>query len=181
MNFVSTDKLSRFLDKLGGKFAPLSRKINGKELSSDITLTASDVGALPSSTTIPSKTSQLTNDSEFAYTGSANTYNGEQKFQHSTYCPTAVDNANGVGCAYKASRGAVNQEIVGEIIMPYTTATDSTAGISNEAGKIKVEYISTVSSAANPTKVVEGYFEKGKGWVGKVNGLDIQNFDGGDF
>lgn len=65
MNFVSTDKLSRFLDKLGGKFAPLSRKVNGKELTSDITLTASDVGALPSSTTIPSKTSQLTNDSGF--------------------------------------------------------------------------------------------------------------------
>jgi hypothetical protein len=33
---------------------PNTRKVNGKALSSDITLTASDVGALPSSTTIPS-------------------------------------------------------------------------------------------------------------------------------
>lgn len=65
MNFVSMDKLSRFLDNLGGKFAPLSREVNGKALTSDITLTASDVGALPSDTTIPSKTSQLTNDSGF--------------------------------------------------------------------------------------------------------------------
>ena len=44
---------------------PTTRKINGKALSSDITLSATDVNALPSSTTIPSKTSQLTNDSGF--------------------------------------------------------------------------------------------------------------------
>ena len=44
---------------------PTSRKVNGKALSADITLSASDVGALSSSTTIPSKTSDLTNDSGF--------------------------------------------------------------------------------------------------------------------
>lgn len=44
---------------------PTTRKVNGKALSSDITLSASDVSALPSSTTIPSKTSDLTNDSGF--------------------------------------------------------------------------------------------------------------------
>ena len=44
---------------------PQNRKINNKPLSSDITLNASDVGALPASTTIPSKTSDLTNDSGF--------------------------------------------------------------------------------------------------------------------
>lgn len=44
---------------------PTTRKINGKALSADITLSATDVNALPSSTTIPSKTSQLTNDSGF--------------------------------------------------------------------------------------------------------------------
>ena len=44
---------------------PTTRKINSKPLSSDITLNASDVHALPSTTTIPSKTSQLTNDSGF--------------------------------------------------------------------------------------------------------------------
>lgn len=40
-------------------------KINGKKLSSDITLTASDVGALPNTTAVPTKTSDLTNDSGF--------------------------------------------------------------------------------------------------------------------
>lgn len=47
------------------KFVTTSRTVNGKALSSNITLTASDVSALPSSTTIPSKTSDLTNDSGF--------------------------------------------------------------------------------------------------------------------
>lgn len=44
---------------------PTSRTVNGKALSSNITLSASDVGALPSTTSIPSKTSDLTNDSDF--------------------------------------------------------------------------------------------------------------------
>lgn len=44
-------------DKLGdvaaADYVKTSRKVNGKALSSDITLSASDVGALPSNTTIP--------------------------------------------------------------------------------------------------------------------------------
>ena len=44
---------------------PTTRKVNGKALSSDITLSASDVSALPNTTVIPTKVSQLTNDSNF--------------------------------------------------------------------------------------------------------------------
>lgn len=44
---------------------PTTRKVNNKELSENITLTASDVHALPDTTAIPSKTSDLTNDSGF--------------------------------------------------------------------------------------------------------------------
>ncbi len=51
--FVSGENLSYFLSKVKTLFVPKTRKINNKELSADITLTASDVGALPSSTTIP--------------------------------------------------------------------------------------------------------------------------------
>lgn len=40
-------------------------KINGKNLGNNITLTASDVGALPDTTAIPTKTSELINDSGF--------------------------------------------------------------------------------------------------------------------
>lgn len=49
------------------------RKINNKNLSSDITLTASDVGALSDSTVIPTKTSDLTNDSGYVTTDTKNT------------------------------------------------------------------------------------------------------------
>lgn len=42
--------------------------VNGQ--TGDVTLTASDVGALPSSTTIPTKTSDLVNDSDFVSDGS---------------------------------------------------------------------------------------------------------------
>ena len=44
---------------------PATRKVNGKALSADITLSASDVSALPNTTVIPTKVSQLTNDSNF--------------------------------------------------------------------------------------------------------------------
>ncbi len=44
---------------------PASRAVNGKALSSNITLDASDVGALPDDTQIPQKTSDLQNDSGF--------------------------------------------------------------------------------------------------------------------
>jgi len=46
-------------------WVPTTRTVNGKALSADITLAASDVGALPSSTVIPDSTSDLTNDSGF--------------------------------------------------------------------------------------------------------------------
>ena len=51
--------------KTGLPSVPTTRTINNKSLSNSITLTASDVGALPDSTTIPTATSDLTNDSNF--------------------------------------------------------------------------------------------------------------------
>ena len=42
------------------RFVPQTRKVNNKALSSDITLTASDVGALPSNTAIPTVVNNLT-------------------------------------------------------------------------------------------------------------------------
>lgn len=53
---------------------PITRKVNDKTLSADITLTASDVDALPSTTKIPSKTSDLTNDSGFITSYTNTTY-----------------------------------------------------------------------------------------------------------
>ena len=112
--------------------------------------------------------------STYAKLSGKNTYNGEQLFQNGASCPTAKDNTDGVGCAYKASRGAVNQEVVGELIMPNVAAEETNAGITNEANRIKIETI-TETAEGRPTLETEGYFEKGNGWVGKVNGLDVAN------
>lgn len=53
------------INDVGSSFVPITRKVNNKQLNTDITLTASDVGALPDTTVIPTKTSQLTNDNGF--------------------------------------------------------------------------------------------------------------------
>lgn len=51
---------------------PTTRTVNGKALAADISLTAEDVGALPDTVTIPTKTSDLTNDSDFTTTQALN-------------------------------------------------------------------------------------------------------------
>ena len=60
------------LDALDGK-VPNTRTVNGKALSTNITLSASDVHALPNTTSIPTKTSELTNDSSFVTQTTLNT------------------------------------------------------------------------------------------------------------
>lgn len=62
-NGSAWDKLSENIDLSG--YVPTSRTVNGKALTGNISLSASDVGALPSSTSIPTKTSDLTNDDGF--------------------------------------------------------------------------------------------------------------------
>lgn len=52
--YLDYDGLLYFWQKIKTVFVPTTRKVNGKALSADITLSASDVSALPSSTVIPS-------------------------------------------------------------------------------------------------------------------------------
>lgn len=52
--YLDYDGLLYFWQKLKAYFVPQTRKINSKALSADITLTASDVSALPDTTAIPS-------------------------------------------------------------------------------------------------------------------------------
>lgn len=62
LNYNDVNALPNTTTHLSGD-APTTRKVNGKTLESDITLSASDVGALSSDTTIPTKLSELTDDS----------------------------------------------------------------------------------------------------------------------
>lgn len=68
-NFVSITRLQTFLTSLktwlSNNYVPTYRRINGIKLEGDIILEADDVGALPDTTTIPTKTSQLSNDSNY--------------------------------------------------------------------------------------------------------------------
>ena len=61
-------------------YTPTSRKINNNPLSSDITLTASDVGALPSNTVIPDELADLSDDSTHRLVTDAekSTWSGKQ-------------------------------------------------------------------------------------------------------
>lgn len=52
--YLDYEGLLYFWQKIKNTFVPSTRTVNGKALSSNITLSASDVSALPSSTTIPS-------------------------------------------------------------------------------------------------------------------------------
>lgn len=67
--YLDSNGLLYFWQKIKNAFVPTTRTVNGKALSANISLSASDVSALPSSTTIPTKTSDLTNDSGFITSG----------------------------------------------------------------------------------------------------------------
>ena len=64
-SYIGSEGASYTKAEADNKFVPQTRTVNNKALSSNITLTATDVGALPSSTSIPTATSDLVNDSGF--------------------------------------------------------------------------------------------------------------------
>ncbi len=134
--------------QLDGK-VPTSRTINGKALTGNIKLSASDVGASASDhnhDTIYAKIdhthtgyapSNHNHDTVYSKLGhshtnyvdltsaqtitAAKTFNGEQKFYNASYCPTITDSAGGVGCAFKASRGLFNEALIDKLIMTGST------------------------------------------------------------
>ena len=68
-DFVSVTRLQTFWTSLktwlSNNYVPTYRRVNGNQLTGDIILDAADVGALPDTTAVPTKTSQLTNDSGY--------------------------------------------------------------------------------------------------------------------
>ena len=160
---VNDDSHNHIIANIDG----LQTALDGKLASSSYT--ASDI--LTKIKTVDGSGSGLDADtldgndsSAFALKNTSNIYSGEQKFQNLTYCPTVQDNATGIGCAYKATRGSVNQEIVGQIILPNTTATDVDHSIDNEANVLKIQKITTVD-ASKPVLTNIGQFTE-NGWEG---------------
>lgn len=119
-----------------------SRKVNGKALSADITLSASDVGAATSGH----------GHTNYALLTGANEFDGEQKFSNAEYCNELDDTANGVGCAIKSTRGLFNELLVDNIFMTTSTKqvpiyTYSSTANGSMANIVKVAYIDASGNA----------------------------------
>lgn len=119
--------------------------------------------------TVPTKTSQLTNDSGFltgapsnmvttntaqtisggkTFTGT-NSYSAENTFTHATYAPTWHDIANGIGKSSCFTRGAFMQAITGQILAPNAAYSESAKGYNTEANVIKFQKMT--ASNGQPT------------------------------
>lgn len=97
---------------------PTSRTINGKALSSNITLSASDVGALPSDTEIPTKTSDLINDSDFAV---------DTNYVHTdnNYTTTEKNKLNGIAAGAEVNQNAFSKVVIGTTNIEADSKTDT--------------------------------------------------------
>lgn len=159
---------SNIQTQLNGK-VPTSRTINGKALTGNITLSASDVGAAASS---HSHSNYVALTTAQTITGvktfnASNIFTGEQKFTHPTYCASITDSASGIGCAFKASRGLFNEALVDKLIMtastgkmPFYKYTGTSGG--SMTGLTEVGYVTgdgeIVSKCANAFRSIQGNY-----------------------
>ena len=88
----------------------------------------------------------------YALVAVSNEFNGEQKFINSEYCNILNDTANGVGCAFKASRALINEALVDNLIitsatgqMPFYTYSGASDG--SMTGLTRVGYVDTSGNA----------------------------------
>lgn len=79
-----------------------------------------------------------------------NSFTGETKFTNSEYCPTFTDVANGIGKSSCFTRSAMMQTIVGQIIAPNTSKTDTNYSYDITSGALKFQRI-TKNAGKNPT------------------------------
>lgn len=97
---------------------PITRTINGKALSSNVTLSASDVNALPSDTEIPTKTSDLINDSDFAV---------DTNYVHTdnNYTTTEKNKLNGIAAGAEVNQNAFSKVTIGTTTIEADSKTDA--------------------------------------------------------
>lgn len=180
---------------------PQTRTINNKALSSDLTLTASDVNALPASTNIPSKTSDLTNDSGFITdistkqdTETAVKYNGTSAYGSNikgvfvneqgevTECDYSVEksvpsDADFTNTTYTAGSGLTLNETT---FNHNNNVTPGTVGPSDiiEGAVINIPSITYdseghITGAETKTHTVSGFLTEHQDISGKANTADL--------
>lgn len=122
--------------------------------------------------------------SKYAQIATANTYNGEQKFQNSSYCPTVTDTASGVGCAFKASRGMTNELLVDKLIMTASTGKIPFYKYTGTSGgsMTGLTEVASISSAGALTITgggkISGRYQNGGDDEGLVIGRASNNYAG---
>ncbi len=134
---------------------PKSRKINGYALSANIDLTASDVGALPDTTTIPTKTSQLDNDSGFitsAPVTSVNTKTGAVTLSASDVGAQPTITVNGIIKGDGAGNLSAQDTVAAELVDLPTVPT-KVSELENDANYITAAQ-APVQSVNNKTGAV---------------------------
>ena len=92
---------------------------NGKGSTAGVTLTADAFSGTAARATADANGNNIANT--YAKVTTANDYDGEQRFKNSAYCPTITDTVSGIGCAFKASRGMVNELLADKIIATAST------------------------------------------------------------
>lgn len=131
---------------------PTSRTVNGKALSSNITLDASDVSALPSSTVVPDRTSQLTNDSGYITSASVPTktsdLTNDSGYITGSQVPSNETDPTVPSWAKSSTKPSYTASEVGAL--PDTTVIPSaTSQLTNDSGYITSSAIPTNVSAFN--------------------------------
>ena len=134
---------------------PKSRTINGHALSSNIDLTAADVGALPDTTAIPTKTSQLDNDSGFitsAPVTSVNTKTGAVSLSASDVGAQPTITVNGIIKGDGAGNLSAQDTVAAELVDLPTVPT-KVSELTNDANYITAAQ-APVQSVNNKTGAV---------------------------
>lgn len=142
------------LSSLGG--VPTSRKINGKALTSDISLTAADVGALPSSTTIPKVNNATLTIQKNGTKVATFTANSSSNATANITVPTGAAADKGVDTSISAASTSTNLPtskavaafVEGKGYKTTDNDTKNTAGSTNSSSKLFL--IGATSQAANP-------------------------------
>lgn len=155
------------------------QSVNGK--TGNVTLTASDVGALPSSTTIPSKTSQLTNDSGFIKSSGAPV----QSVNSKTGAVTLAAGDVGAEPALKNSTSKTSVADNDGIVLLDSAASNGTKKLlwSVIKSSLKTYFDTLYNKYTLPTMSasVKGGAKVGTGLVMSGEVLSVGDIDGGTF
>ena len=134
------------------RYVPVTRTVNGKALSSNISLDYSDVGALSDNTVIPDKTSDLTNDSGYqnATQVSASISSALSGYATLNDIPSNVSeltNDSGYQNATQVSNAISNSLTWGNIGGTLSNQTDLQSALDDKANK-RIEINVTLLSAS---------------------------------